>query len=103
MTERLEQKNVPYAQIDDNGICFAVSSLSGVVDDPCLIRLEKYDTSLMGKRYMDGQWQDVERPEPEPQPSQLDRIEEAVKKSQTEIADKAVDIYTQELLERGLL
>ena len=43
-------------------------------------------------------------PEPvEPEPTQLDRIESMVAKSQEEIAQEARDAYTLELIEGGVI
>ena len=105
MTEVFEkQENIPYAQIDENGICFSVSSLSGVVESPQLIRLKAYDESLLGKRYVDGQWQEVEQPPTsEPQPTQLDRIEEQLAARNDALRQEGADALTLELLERGIL
>jgi len=75
-----KQENIPYAQIGDDGICFAVSSLSGIVEDPHLIQLEIYDESLLGKRYEDGIWQEV--PQPEPQAQELSDAERAIFETQ---------------------
>ena len=44
-----------------------------------------------------------EEPKPEPQPSQLDRIEESLKTSFSEAQQTAIDKYTEELLEGGIL
>lgn len=65
-----------YAQIDENNICIVVSNLSGEVIADNLIQLETYDISILGKRYNNGEWEEVPRPEPEP--TQLDKIEEQV-------------------------
>lgn len=90
-----------YAQIDENNICIAVSDLSGKVTAGNMLRLETYDTSLLGKKYNNGVWEEV--PQPEPEPTQLDRIELQVKTSYTEAQNQAVDQYTEELLEGGIL
>ena len=90
-----------YAQIDKNNICIAVSDLSGKVTAGNMLRLETYDTSLLGKKYNNGVWEEV--PQPEPEPTQLDRIELQVKTSYTEAQNQAVDQYTEELLEGGIL
>lgn len=90
-----------YAQIDENNICIAVSDLSGKVTAGNMLRLETYDTSLLGKKYNNGVWEEV--PKPEPEPTQLDRIELQVKTSYTEAQNQAVDQYTEELLEGGIL
>ena len=39
----------------------------------------------------------------EEQPSQLDRIENALKESKTEMIETAIDEYTMELIEQGVL
>ena len=90
-----------YAQIDENNICIAVSDLSGKVTADNMLRLETYDTSLLGKKDNNGVWEEV--PKPEPEPTQLDRIELQVKTSYTEAQNQAVDQYTEELLEGGIL
>lgn len=38
-----------------------------------------------------------------PQPTQLDRIEYAINKTQSEIAQEAIDNYTLELIEGGVI
>ena len=90
-----------YAQIDESSICIAVSDLSGPVTAANMLRLETYDISLLGKKYNNGVWEDM--PQPEPEPTQLDRIEEQTKVSYTEAQQTAVDAYTEELLEGGIL
>ena len=90
-----------YAQIDENNICIAVSYLSGKVTADNMLRLETYDTSLLGKKYNNGVWEEV--PKPEPEPTQLDRIELQVNTSYVEAQNQAVDQYTEELLEGGIL
>lgn len=43
------------------------------------------------------------KPEEAPQPSQLDRIEAAANQKNTDIENAAIDRYTKELLEGGVL
>lgn len=57
-----------YAQIDANGVCIGISSLSGEVDAPNLIPLQP-DQSPTGQRWQNGEWVDEPQPEPEQQPS----------------------------------
>ena len=90
-----------YAQIDESNICIAVSDLSGPVTADNMLRLETYDISLLGKKYNNGVWADM--PQPEPEPTQLDRIEDKLNTSYTEAQNQAVDQYTEELLEGGIL
>ena len=57
-----------YAQIDGNGICFADSYLSGEVNANDMIPLDENVISQLGKKYCNGEWQEVEQlqlPEPE--------------------------------------
>ena len=57
-----------YAQIDENNICIGVSQLSGEVNLPSMVLLDNYDSSLLGRQYNDGVWEDVVQPEPIPEP-----------------------------------
>ena len=50
-----------YAQIDENGICFAESFLSGEVNAENMILLAEEEASPMGKKYVDGVWLEVEK------------------------------------------
>lgn len=46
-----------YAQIEANGVCFAVSCLSGEVNATDMILLAADDTiDYLGKVYTDGKW-----------------------------------------------
>ena len=56
-----------YAQIDENGICFAESFLSGIVEADDMILLSENESSPMSKKYVNGAWVEVEK-EPLPQP-----------------------------------
>lgn len=67
------------------------------------------DTVKLGMMYdpETGEFSEYIPPEPEPQPAQeqtqLDRIEAAVTAKNEEIAQTAIDNYTLELMEGGLL
>ncbi len=54
-----------YAQVNGEKICFSVSQLAGEVMREDMIRLEGYDVSLLGKRYVNGEWEEVAMEEPE--------------------------------------
>lgn len=91
-----------YAQINEENICVAVSDTGkNTSSKPTLIPLESYDISVLGKRYNNGVWEEL--PQPEPEPSQLDRIETLLNTSYTEAQNAAVDAYTEELIEGGIL
>ena len=57
-----------YAQLNDDGICVADSFLSQEIDDPNMILLpDDMKNSILGKKYVDGEWVDVPKPDvPEP-------------------------------------
>ena len=68
-----------YAEINENNICCAVSELSGEVDKPTMIPLEVYDESLLGKKYVDGVWEEVpQEPTPEPEPTEMEVLQSQV-------------------------
>ena len=92
-----------YAQINENGYIVGISHLSGEMSEPNLIQIDE-DFDPTNKKWNGESWESYTPPEPpEPQPSQLDRIEEKLSKTQKEIAESAVDAYTLELLESGVL
>ena len=65
-----------YAQINENNICIGVSQLSGEVNLPSMVFLDTYDSSLLGKQYNNGAWEEMAQPEPTPQP--LSETEQAI-------------------------
>lgn len=82
-----------YALINEENICISVTDISNtIVSEPTLIPLNFMDVSVIGKRYNNGVWEEV--PQPEPEPSQLDRIETLLKTSYTDAQNAAVDAYT---------
>ena len=99
-------ENSYYAQLDENDICFTVMDSGGKLQtSDKIIRLESYDLSLLGKRYNNGVWENVEQLESEAEPeiTQLDRIEAILNEDKNEIIETAIDEYTLELIEQGVL
>lgn len=96
---------VRYAIIDSENVLVGISNLLDVVPEkPDMILVSpEFDFELRTKKWTGTDWEDYTDPIPEPQPSQLDRIEEKLSKTQKEIAESAVDAYTLELLESGVL
>lgn len=91
-----------YAQIDKNNICNATATSSkdkSLLPDNWILISNDYEA--LGKRYNNGEWEEV--PQPEPEPTQLDRIEEQLKLTYTEAQEQAVDAYTEKLIEEGTL
>ena len=59
-----------YAQLNQESIVVAVTQTSDEIDNPLMIAMDSYDTSVLGKRYNadTGDFEDVE-PEPTPEPT----------------------------------
>ena len=56
-----------YAQINDDSICIAVSEMEEIGEpNPYLVKIEKFDISILGKKYNNGVWEEGPQPEPEP-------------------------------------
>jgi len=52
-----------YAQIDQNGICFAIIESKGNLDNETMIKLHPHkDENVIGRKYVDGTWVEVETP-----------------------------------------
>lgn len=52
-----------YAQLNDEKICIGVSDLSGDVIADNMIKIDNFDTELLGKKYNNGSWETVENKE----------------------------------------
>lgn len=60
-----------YAQLNDKGICVAVSQLSAKVERENMIALESYDTTICGKKYSGGKWEEVYKEPQESEPTEM--------------------------------
>lgn len=85
-----------YAQLNEKNICIGISQLSGKVAAKNMIELASYDTSILGKKYVDGKWEDVEQPTPQTKPTQLDKLEE----NQLALMEAVADQYEEHLQNR---
>lgn len=77
-----------YAQINEENICVGVSQLSGEVDDPLLIPVAEFDSSVIGKKYVNGALEEVEQPETIPEPAETEIIQAEILLNQAEIIAK---------------
>ncbi|WMI80892.1 hypothetical protein [Anaerotignum sp. MB30-C6] len=66
-----------YAQLDENNICIGVSQLSGKVNHSLMISIDSYDNMLMGKKYNNGAWEEIEHPKPTPGPTDMELLMQA--------------------------
>jgi hypothetical protein len=54
-----------YAQVNEENICVAVSELAGDMSKYSnLLRIESFDSSLLGKKWNGTDWEEVPQPEP---------------------------------------
>ena len=90
-----------YAKLNEDNICIGVSQLSGEVNLPSMILLETYDVTLLGKRYNDGVWEEVEQTNSVRQePTEQEFLQAEMLLNQQQIISKQteIDITLAELL-----
>ena len=99
-----------YAQLNEENICIGVSDLSGEVEADNMILLESFDVDILGKKYNNGEWEDVEQevkensePIVENINEKIANLEEKIENLETITVQRAIDNYTQELIESGVL
>lgn len=78
-----------YAQIDENNICVGVSQLASEINLDKMIKLDFYDLSVLGKKFVNGKWEDVETdPVSEPEITENEFIKAEILLNQAEIISK---------------
>jgi len=93
-----------YAIIDENNMCVGNARTPSEIKADNYIELKDGEVVELGYIWNGETWEEGEMPAPsDPQPTQLDRIEAAVAKSNEEIAQEARDAYTLELIEGGVI
>ena len=92
-----------YAQIDKNGYIVGISHLSGEMYKPNMIQIDE-DFDPTNKKWNGASWESYTPPEPpEPEPTQLARMEAQMNKTQDEIRQEGADSVMEELVKRGLI
>ena len=94
-----------YAQIDSNGICFAESFLSGKVDAEDMILLADNEPSPLGKRYVNGIWEEVEKEEILQLPSDSEIIMQSISELELQNFEAQAErqLLSQEISELKLM
>ena len=94
-----------YAQIDSNGICFAESFLSGKVDAEDMILLADDEPSPLGKRYINGIWEEVEKEEILQLPSDSEIIMQSISELELQNFEAQAErqLLSQEISELKLM
>ncbi len=94
-----------YAQIDSNGICFAESFLSEEVDTEDMILLADDEPSPLGKRYINGIWEEVEKEEILQLPSDSEIIMQSISELELQNFEAQAErqLLSQEISELKLM
>ena len=99
-----------YAQLNEENICIGVSDLSGEVEADNMILLESFDVDILGKKYNNGEWEELHQEiEQNSEPiveninEKIASLEEKIENLETITVQRAIDNYTQELIESGVL
>ena len=99
-----------YAQLNEENICVGVSDLSGEVEADNMILLESFDVDILGKKYNNGEWEELHQEiEQNSEPiveninEKIASLEEKIENLETITVQRAIDNYTQELIESGVL
>ena len=94
-----------YVQIDSNGICFAESFLSEEVDTEDMILLADDEPSPLGKRYINGIWEEVEKEEILQLPSDSEIIMQSISELELQNFEAQAErqLLSQEISELKLM
>ena len=74
-----------YAEINQDNICFALLETDNEINKPTMIQIENMDTNVLGRKFENGEWIEVE---PEPvttEPNEQEIIQAELLLSQQEI------------------
>lgn len=92
-----------YATINEEGIIIGISHLSGPITGSNMIKIDE-DFDPTNKKWNGTSWESYTPPEPpEPEPTQLDRIEAQLNKTQDEVRQEGADMVMEEMKKRGLI
>lgn len=95
-----------YAQLNEDRICVGISELSSEIIDENMIQINKFDITLLNKKYMNGEWIEVEYTSEllsTPEPTQLDIVKEAVLKSNEELRQEGYDNCVMDFIKDGVI
>lgn len=93
MDELENKKRYFYAEINENNICYSLLDTPTTIEAENMIEVESYDMSLLGKRYIDGNWyvsdeNDTENNENDTEFSETERIQAEMLLNQERIITK---------------
>ena len=87
------KKHYFYAEINENNICHSLLSTPKITEAENMIEVDSYDMSLLGKRYIDGNWyvsdeNETENSKNETEFSETERIQAEMLLNQERIITK---------------
>ena len=84
MDELENKKRYFYAEINENNICYSLLDTPTTIEAENMIEVESYDMSLLGKRYIDGNWYVSDENETENDKNETENNENDTEFSETE-------------------
>ncbi len=89
-----------YAQLNEENVCVCLSSLSGEVSNDNMIRIDGFDSELLGKKYSNGKWVEIYHEDElyEPTESEILRAEILLNQAEIMAKQKEHDEVLAELL-----
>ncbi|MBC9783554.1 hypothetical protein H1S01_03380 [Heliobacterium chlorum] len=89
-----------YLQLDADCIVIGISRLTGEVAADNLLSIDTYDITLLGKRYVNGQFEDVsQQAEPsQPELSEVDKLKAKVEAQQQQLANQEAKLAAQDTM-----
>ena len=74
-----------YAEINQDNICFALLETDNEINKPTMIQIESMNTNVLGRKYENGEWVDVEPGPVTTEPNEQEIIQAELLLSQQEI------------------
>ncbi len=102
-----QEERYAYAELNEDSVCINIIETAVRPEEvpPNFVQIEKMDETYLMATYIEEMqhWIFPEEPESEPQPTQLDRVEQALFAKNDALRQEGADEITQELIERGIL
>lgn len=83
-----------YAQIDNDGKCFAVTQTKDKIDKSDMIEITKLEHSLLGKKRVGETWEEIAKIVVPPQPTRMDALFEKIAELAEKIGTIQMDVAT---------
>lgn len=87
-----------YAQLNEENICVGVSQLSGEIDVHNMIKLENYDSTILGKKYEKGVWIDLPKLPPKPSQEEIIMAQTLLNQANIQNQLKSINEFNEKIL-----